>query len=345
MTTELEQAMRESKSDYLACADCLSEMSLLPESFVDACVTDPPYGLNFMGKKWDYEVPSIEIWRAVLRVLKPGGYLLVFGGSRTYHRLAVNVEDAGFEIRDQIMWLYGSGFPKSSEACLKPAHEPLVLARKPLIGSLASNNEKYGTGYLSIEDCRVPFVDEADKASATPQGRCTSKSAAAIGATPDAGRGLDRIEFDRPVETGRFPANVIHDGSEEVTDAFPITKSGKAEIGSGREGNHTRGIYGAKASKITSCFADEGSASRFFYCAKAAKSERGKDNQHPTVKPLALMEYLVRLVTKPSNIVLDPFMGSGTTGIACNNTRRFFVGIEREPEYFALARKRMGLSE
>lgn len=306
--------------------DCLDELKKLPDNSIDSCVTDPPYGLSFMGKSWDYDVPSADIWREVLRVLKPGGYLLAFFGSRTYHRGAIQIEDAGFEIRDQIMWLYGSGFPKAGN--LKPAHEPIVVARKNLEGSRKNNVEKYGTGNFNIDESRI---GEGAKKWTKPRGGIWKTDSEA-----------KAVLIDNPL--GRYPANVIHDGSDEVIDNFPTSET-------------------------------DASASRFFYCAKASKSDRdeglekflakkivtfqtgggasgkasslsaGRDteykNIHPTVKPTDLMKYLIKLVTQQGGTVLDPFMGSGTTGKACGFEGFNFIGVERDAEYFEIAKARI----
>lgn len=418
--------------------DCLDAMWLIPDGSVDAIVTDPPYGLSFMGKKWDYDVPSIEIWAQCLRVLKPGGHLLAFAGTRTQHRMAVRIEDAGFEIRDMIAWVYGSGFPKSLDVskaidrqrtedrapvdavrswlnarrleagfshdavnkhfghasngggsssawmtnptsralptweqwqqlkamfgfgdemdaevwrlngrkgqpgeawqtaevvavevrmneasgivsagrderveverqikaansdaarrwkgwgtALKPALEPITVARKPLVGTVAANVMGHGTGALNIDGCRVGTE------TITQHGRGDSENIAMSGrnyAEP-AGRAWE----------GRWPANLIHDG-EGAADLL-------------------------------------GDAARFFYCAKASKKDRGDGNAHPTVKPTDLMRYLCRLVTPPGGVVLDPFMGSGSTGKAAVREGFNFIGIERDPEYFKIAKERIG---
>lgn len=326
-------------------ADCLKAMKEMPDNSVDAIVTDPPYGLSFMGKKWDYDVPSVEVWVECLRVLKHGGHLLAFAGSRTYHRLVVNVEDAGFEIRDQIMWVYGSGFPKSHNighkaeewvgwgSALKPAHEPIVVARKPLIGTIVENVLEHGTGGLNIDGCRIKTEDNLNGGAYSEGGNVAHAS---WGYKPK----INPNDFVQP--KGRFPANFIHDGSDEVVDVLP---EGKA---------------------------------RFFYCAKASKSERnagleafedkksqhnaggigrkisvekrleqGKENApmmkniHPTVKPIALMRYLCRLVTPPNGVVLDPFMGSGTTGIGAVAEGFDFIGIEMDEEYLNIAQARI----
>ena len=369
--------------------DCLLELKKLKDNSIDSIVTDPPYGLSFMGKKWDYEVPSVEIWKECLRVLKPGGHLLSFAGSRTYHRIAVNIEDAGFDIRDQIMWLYGSGFPKSynvgkgvdkvlrtgnaswngtadpnnkplgysklqhnqgyrpndysgnnqknevkelkEEAkqwegwgtALKPAHEPIVVARKPLSEkNVALNVLKWGTAGINIDGCRVG--DEVLK---------EAKSSPTAG-----GERIQQIVSGMvtPERTGRFPANIIFDD---------------------------------EAGKMLD---EQSGASRFFYCAKASKRERNegceglekkidcdrnpeldsanvpmnrsnnpKRNNHPTVKPIKLMRYLVRLVTPKGGLCLDPFIGSGTTAIACKLEGFDYLGIEREADYIPIAEARI----
>jgi len=420
--------------------DCLEVLAGLSDNSVDSIVTDPPYGLSFMGKRWDYDVPSVAIWQQCLRVLKPGGHLLAFAGTRTQHRMAVRIEDAGFEIRDMIAWVYGSGFPKSLdvskaidrmdaseeqekrrlrftswirsqgvtsrqideatgtnmgghyttassqpaimtrehlEACrhlfqnvpewveietnvrsiesqnmanrhvigskpsslggtvaagdrnqemiqshknkivpitapatdaarqwsgwgtaLKPALEPITMARKPLAGTVAENVLEHGTGALNIDGCRVG--DEVRVASFTSLAACHGNALGAPG-TAEARRGTQ----SEPKEyVGRWPANLIHDGSDEAT-------------------------------------APLGNAARFFYCAKASKDDRESDNNHPTVKPTTLMAYLCRLVTPPGGTVLDPFMGSGSTGKAATVNGFRFIGIERDPAYHKIAQARI----
>jgi site-specific DNA-methyltransferase (adenine-specific) len=285
--------------------DCLERLKELPDNSVDACVTDPPYGLSFMGKAWDYDVPTVDVWREVLRVLKPGGHLLAFAGTRTQHRMAVQIEDAGFEIRDMIAWVYGSGFPKSRNldgdwqgwgTALKPALEPITVARKPLTGTVATNVLEHSTGAINVDGCRVG---------------------------------------DR---TGRWPANLIHDGSDEVVGLFPQAKGATSNSSPSTNVGFTRG---AKGLDKRSGYADDGSAARFFYCAKASKADRGDGNSHPTVKPTELMRYLCRLVTPPGGVVLDPFMGSGSTGKAAVLEGFRFIGIEREAEYLEIARGRI----
>lgn len=306
---------------------------------VDAVVCDPPYGLSFMGKGWDHGVPGEEFWAAVLGAAKPGAHLLAFGGTRTFHRLACAIEDAGWEIRDTVMWVYGSGFPKSHNlkgdwsgwgTALKPAWEPIIVARKPLDGTVAANVLAYGTGALNIEACRVPGGED-------------TRRNAAGGDNGLAGSGTFRIREHRademPVRSGRFPANLIHDGSDEVLELFPETKAGVAvRHRSGGKNCHSEA---SKPPMDDMGYGDSGSAARFFYCAKASKADRDEGNTHPTVKPTALMRYLCRLVTPPGGVVLDPFMGSGSTGKAALMEGFRFVGIEQEADYLPIARARM----
>jgi len=393
--------------------DCREVMATLDAESVDAVVCDPPYGLSFMGKGWDHGVPGEEFWTEALRVAKPGAHLLAFGGTRTYHRLACAIEDAGWEIRDCVMWVYGSGFPKSHDVskaidkaagaerevvgskitgralggsnwrdgdagghemvavtapatdaarqwsgwgtALKPAWEPIIVARKPLVGTVAENVLTHGTGGINVDGCRVASHDIS----------CDLDYDCSCGAAGE----------------GRWPANVIHDGSREVVDQFPQTASGSRKAGrylvaagQGRFGDFGEG-------DMPEIVGDSGSAARFFYCAKASKADRdegceglaekttcymatangtgrpsvtvddtGKDrdrfsaskrNHHPTVKPTALMRYLCRLVTPPGGVVLDPFTGSGSTGKAAVCEGFDFVGIEREAEYVEIARARI----
>lgn len=324
--------------------DCREMLKALPDNSIDACVTDPPYGLSFMGKAWDYDVPGVETWREVLRVLKPGGHLLSFFGSRTYHRGVIPIEDAGFEIRDQIMWLYGSGFPKSHNlegahegwgTALKPAHEPIVVARKPFAGTIARNVLTHGTGALNIDGCRVR--DGTETGNKKPGYEANNKNA-----VYGAGMGGGAHENT----SGRWPANVIHDGSDEAIAGFPET--GKSTGGGMKDLRKGKLFQGDTNPNVTkSCgFGDEGSAARFFYCAKTSKRDRdeGLDagaNNHPTVKPTDLMRYLCRLITPPSGKVLDPFMGSGSTGKAAALEGFSFVGVELDPAYLAIAKARI----
>lgn len=325
-------------NSFTLCGDCLEQLQAFADNKFDSIVTDPPYGLSFMGKKWDYEVPSVEIWKECLRVLKPGGHLLSFSSARTYHRMVVNVEDAGFEIRDQIMWVYGSGFPKNHNlgegkgTALKPAHEPIVLARKPISEKTIKENVlKWNTGGLNIDASRVPLNGEQ---RTTPIHSEDSKEDSTLfGLHPT-------IQHHRePTEQGRFPANFIHDGSQLVLDLFPQTKSTKSNLPKG-----TGGIWSDESN--TPCgdtYTDEGSAARFFYSAKTSKKERNAagENKHPTVKPIALMSYLINLITPPGGTVLDPFMGSGSTGCAAIKDNFTFVGIDLSEEFVSIANQRI----
>jgi site-specific DNA-methyltransferase (adenine-specific) len=373
----------------------------MPDDSIDAIVTDPPYGLNFMGQKWDTDTPKVDVCKELLRVLKPGGHLIMFAGSRTYHRTATAVEDAGFEIRDQLLWLYGSGFPKSHNiskaidkdaganrdnsatapttpeaqqwegwgTSLKPAHEPAVLARKPLDGRVIDNVLKHGTGGLNVDACRV----EVSHDDPVNNAKYHAKPSVAYGKF--ASKENNEVR-DMTPDGGRWPANLCHDGSDEVTHEFPNTKSGKMKAGHPYGRGDGQNVY----SKLTGetkndTHGDSGSAVRFFYCAKASRSERnaGLDgfvskphgtyaqdkwsrenmgntpdanrklvkNHHPTVKPIALMRWLCRLVTPLGGTILDPFMGSGSTGCAAVLEGFDFVGIDMEPEYVDIARARI----
>jgi hypothetical protein len=315
--------------------DCLEALPTLETGSVDAVVTDPPYSLDFMGKKWDAELPGIEHWRAVLRALKPGGYLLAFGGTRTYHRLACAVEDAGFEVRDCLMWLYGSGFPKG-KGCLKPAYEPILLARRPGPRVLL----------LGVDECRVPAErnDLGDPARFDGlKAKCSPGWLRPHHATPVVDE-RQREAMERAATLGRYPGNLAHDGSDEVLEAFAAfgeRKSG-GKPGATYERPPGGNCYGeGKTWGAAGSHSDAGSAARFFYCAKASKSERGEGNTHPTVKPLSLLCWLVRLVCPPGGTVLDPFAGSGTTGGACLREGRNAVLIEREPAYVEILRRRL----
>lgn len=467
-------------------ADCLSYLPKIETNSIDAIVTDPPYELGFMGKAWDKTgiAYNIEVWKECLRVLKPGGYLLAFGGSRTYHRMACAIEDAGFEVRDQIFWVYSQGFPKSlslskqlskqtgiglctckehepmielgyeknnkhrdnisngdndglgsgeqiwsqgnddnevakqnentnissnstirkeSEndrkikewkiddrficpkcrkiksdiggTALKPAHEPICMARKPLSEkTIAENVLKWGTGALNIDACRIPINTEQDDIHAK-----NPHTVGTIGENDIYGKGKPVLyEINKQ---GRFPANVIHDGSDEVMAEFAKAGMYKAKKGrSGKKGGSGFGFFDDEKSKNTDGIWPEdcgGSAARFFYCAKSSQSERNAGledfeeqtkvwngqadkssteikpveqrfttktkNIHPTVKPIKLMEYLIKLVAREGQTVLDPFMGSGSTGIAAKNLKRNFVGIEISKEYYEIAKARLGI--
>lgn len=321
--------------------DCREAMKTLPDASVDAIVTDPPYELGFMGKGWDKTgvANDVAVWAECLRVLKPGGYLLAFSGTRTYHRMACAVEDAGFEIRDQLAWVYGSGFPKSHNGAwggtaLKPAWEPIVMARKPLIGTVEENWMVHGTGALNVEGCRVE-TDENLNGGAYAKVRQESTSEwATLHKTTGA-------EFVQPA--GRWPANLAHDGSDEVLAAFP-----QAPGQQGATGKRTQGVRYSAVTETGEGIAprpDAGSAARFFYCAKASRRDRGDGNTHPTVKPTELMRWLVRLVTPTGGVVLDPFTGSGSTGKAAMLEGFQFIGCELNPDYINLAEARIAAAE
>lgn len=359
--------------------DSLEILRSMPDNSVDSIVTDPPYGLSFMGKKWDYDVPATELWAECLRVLKPGGHLLAFAGTRTQHRMAVRIEDAGFEIRDMLAWVYGSGFPKSHNGpwggtALKPALEPITMARKPLEGTVAANVTEHGTGGLNIDGCRV-----GDFVNTTPSGVDRRNAALAeAGYRPGAYQKGETVPSEAE---GRWPANLIHDGSPEVLEVFPDSNgSGPARtIFRGKKEQNGWGMNTTAPDTVSMPDAGKGSAARFFYCAKTSKKERnagcealpekqaaglpmraaggerggeGGDgtptdrlttqrNNHPTVKPLDLMAYLCRLVTPPGGVVLDPFMGSGSTGVAALREGFRFIGCELQPEYHAIANARL----
>jgi site-specific DNA-methyltransferase (adenine-specific) len=433
--------------------DCLEQMRKLPDCSVDSIVTDPPYGLSFMGKAWDYDVPQVDVWRECLRVLKHGGHLLAFAGTRTQHRMAVNIEDAGFEIRDMIAWVYGSGFPKSLDVskaidkaagaerevigvgkgtgkqnpawngieagrtenslkpefnltvpateaakkwqgwgtALKPALEPITVARKPLAKGMtvAANVLAHGTGAINVDGCRVGTRTE-NESGWSKTGSKASENRAMSGAN------YDRDAKDE-LGTGRWPANLIHDGSDEVVGLFPVTAVSRANkvsdnrsvpfyqagdcktggVSGRRDPSNSHNDNGGSAARFfKECQHED--ASRFKYCAKASKADRdagcegieermagmsngaqlngegydkGQDiglnrvisrrNFHPTVKPTDLMRYLVRLVTPPNGTVLDPFMGSGSTGKAAVLEGFQFIGCELNPEYVEIAIKRI----
>ena len=437
----------------------LDVLKTFPDNSIDSIVTDPPYGLGkepnahevlkdwlehgyheikgkgFMGKEWDSFVPQPILWKECLRVLKHGGHLLSFAGTRTYDWIVMGLRLAGFEIRDQIAWLYGSGFPKSHDiskaidkskgaerevlgkakgvgsnntlsmknglgesqefaneyditapstdeakqwqgygTALKPALEPIVMARKPLKGTVASNVLKYGTGGLNIDGCRVELKEGEE-----------TWSHGDLGKFENVGEGYQRKNKSMFVnkgeasgsDKGRFPANVIHDGSEEVLNNFPNTEAGGNLNKIYKDKGHIFGDY--KVKNEFESYGDSGSASRFFYTAKASQSERNfglygfeekftasaefrpnhmekalegdngnpygrwqpKKNIHPTVKPIDLMQYLVRLVTPKGGICLDPYLGSGTTAIACKSEKINYIGIELEPEYAKIAESRI----
>lgn len=365
-------------SAHIFIGDNLKKLRTMKNNSVDSVVTDCPYGLGkepdpvkvlqdwidhgyhaikgkgFMGNEWDAFVPQPILWREIFRVLKPGGHVLAFFGTRTYDWGVMAMRFAGFEIRDQIDWIYGTGFPKSHNlkeewegwgTALKPGHEPICLARKPLIGTVAENVMLHGTGAININATRIEFQSEEDLKSAT-WGNGTDIT----GGKWIAGNEENRKSLGKNIQAdplGRWPANIIHDGSEEVLSHFPNTESGKP---SGTKAGNNNNVYGQFAGGIpVTGYGDNGSAARFFYCAKATKQDRDeglehledktggmisdtsgqhitrreegykpepRKNNHPTVKPTPLMRWLVRLITPPGGIVLDPFAGSGSTGKA-----------------------------
>jgi site-specific DNA-methyltransferase (adenine-specific) len=370
--------------------DCREGLKLLEDNSIDSIVTDPPYELGFMGKGWDKTgiAYNVELWRECLRVLKPGGHLLAFGGSRTYHRMACAIEDAGFEIRDQIQWIYGSGFPKSldiskaidkatgaerevvgiaksgktagmqnlgpsgikggeynitqpaSEAArqwqgwgtaLKPANEPICVARKPLSEkNVALNVLKWGTGGINIDGSRIGTREKNQSMGA-------KKTKNVYGEID-----LPKIENKYPKILGRFPANVIFDKetAKMLDEQSGILKSGNNCVRR-KEGHCLEHGGLGKSGDVQTTYGDSGGVSRFFYCAKASKSERGEFNNHPTVKPLKLIEYLIKLVTPPNGICLDPFEGSGTHALACINLGFNYIGFELNKDYFNIAINRI----
>jgi DNA modification methylase len=424
----------------LLAGDCLEILAALPESSVDSVVCDPPYGLQFMGREWDKlwrngteadvsyvertkgeltsrarKLPDYsaskpeqmqefhEAWaRLVLRVLRPGGHLVAFSGTRTYHRMACAIEDAGFEIRDQIGWAYGSGFPKSHDVskgidraagaerekivtgkavkrmipgadqnsdgswikdngrvyepsieipateearqwqgwgtALKPAWEPICLARKPLIGTVAQNCLTHGVGALNIDGCRIEAPDAKEHFSEIAGSRY-------VGTTYNGGKSSEaEPRLTSATSAGRWPANICHDGSEEVVGAFPDVHGAGAACGDKWPRAENVNVYGKANDGMTGArFGDSGSAARFFYTAKADAEDR-LGSKHPTVKPLDLMQWLVRLVTPKGGTVLDPFSGTGTTGEAAWREGMRAILIEREPEYQADIARRMDLA-
>lgn len=329
----------------LLLGDVQTVLPTLPAESFDAMLSDPPYGLGFMGQDWDSSVPPVEVWREVMRVLKPGAFALVFGGTRTWHRLAVALEDAGFEIRDTIMWIYASGYPKSKNldgewtgygSALKPAWEPILLVRKPTRLSFAANAELHGTGALNIDACRVPTGEAWD----TNGQRTRNTRTLLSGAMNNSGRSGSH-------DLGRWPANLIHDGSDEVVDLFPQTGPGGYPAKRKGIGYHS-GASGQ--SGLTAAKTDAGSAARFFYTAKASSKERNaglaERNHHPTVKPLVLTEYLAKLLLPPERDtprrILVPFAGSGSEMIGALQAGWDCVtGVEINPEYRDIAQARI----
>jgi site-specific DNA-methyltransferase (adenine-specific) len=380
--------------------DCRDVLAFMPDNSVDSIVCDPPYELNFMSKKWDATgiAYSVHMWSQVLRVLKPGGHLVAFSATRTYHRMACAVEDAGFEIRDQLAWVFGQGFPKSLDiskvidkeagaerevigydaararpngkyeggaigkiggsgkisdrsdngatitapateeakkwagfgTALKPAQEPILLARKPCSEkTVAANVLKWGTGALNIDACRIELQEQGEDPRLGGKGswktsnmakNCYGKFEGAVVSSS---------------QKGRWPANVVHDGSDEVLSCFPDAPGQQGSlVGHNKNRESPNGVFGKMAPAKDALVREETnkSAARFFYCAKANKTDR-VDSKHPTVKPVALMRWLCRLVNPKNGLILDPFAGSGTTGQAALAENFRVILIEREPEY------------
>ncbi|MBH1404551.1 site-specific DNA-methyltransferase [Stenotrophomonas maltophilia] len=374
--------------------DCLEVMRGMAANSIDVIVTDPPYGLSFMGKRWDYDVPSTEIWAECLRLLKPGGHLLAFAGTRTQpgtrtqHRMAVRIEDAGFEIRDMIAWVYGSGFPKSHNGpwggtALKLALEPITVARKPLAGTVAANWQLHGTGGLNIDASRIETIDKlgGGDQSAAPKVASDGWHRPWMEDEQAKAAHADRCNANvaKAEALGRWPANLIHDGSDEVLAAFPQAPGQQGDLLGHSRDRASLGVYGdMSAARDAVARGDSGSAARFFYCAKASRKDRdaGLDgfeksaagmmsntsgqhmtrrdegyqvapraNDQPTVKPTDLMRYLCRLVTPAGGVVLDPFMGSGSTGKAAVLEGFQFIGIEMDPTYAAIAEARIRVAQ
>jgi site-specific DNA-methyltransferase (adenine-specific) len=402
--------------------DSLVVLASMPANSVDSIVCDPPYELGFMGKAWDKSGIANDpaMWAECLRVLKPGGHLLAFSGSRTYHRMACAIEDAGFELRDQIMWVYATGFPKSMDVskaidkaagatrevvgvrasfrpnanatrdpegfqdrsngsvtapatdeakqwdgwgtALKPAHEPICVARKPLDGTVASNVLTHGTGALNIDGCRIETSDSI-RSTTNPDIRGNAYNAD----VSDRARATEYV----PSELGRWPSNLLHDGSPEVRALFPDSKGQRGAVTGNEPSSKTNNVYGkfeGRPATVPRVDLDT-SAARFFYCPKASTADRHEGlqhpgaqfkrgttlrkvevaaaagelsgNTHPTVKPTELMAYLCRLVTPPGGTVLDPFCGSGSTGKAAMREGFNFIGIELDAAYLAIADARI----
>jgi site-specific DNA-methyltransferase (adenine-specific) len=315
--------------------NCLDILRTMPDCSVDAVVTDPPYGLSFMGKRWDYDVPSTEIWAECLRVLKPGGYLLAFAGTRTQHRMAVRIEDAGFEIRDMLAWMYGSGFPKSHNldgehqgwgTALKPAMEPITMARKPFKATVAQNVQEWGTGAINIDGCRIG--EEEIKTCAKVPGKSFNSLAPVSGFNG----------CEESTHLGRWPANVLHDGSAEIMQGM---------------GEAARFFYTPKACKDDR---DDGcemmDAKQYSHDGREKRLENAYQrndskahNFHPTVKPTDLMRYLCRMVTPTGGVVLDPFTGSGSTGRGAVLEGFRFIGCEMDADYIEIAKARILAAE
>lgn len=375
--------------------NCLDLLRVMPANSFDSCITDPPYEYGFMGKAWDSTgiAFSVDLWKEHYRVLKPGAFLLAFGGTRSYHRMICAIEDAGFEIRDQIGWLYATGFPKSKNlkgsneglgTALKPAWEPIVVARKPIEETVEKNFDLHGTGVLNIEASRVPHNEllragagatfdtlhhhEGRKGEASAKKFYTNNGSTNFAAKPGP-RGGDI--------KGRWPANIIHDGSAVVESIFPLSAGQQGDLkGHSKDRKSVVAFGDMKAARDAKARGDTGSAARFFYCAKPSRFERDKDcdslpdvrggfnsntsgqhltrrdggrpgavkNNHATVKPVTLMRYLVRLATPQGGKILDSFAGSGTTGVAALEEGFSIVLIENDLKSFEIAMARTNIT-
>jgi site-specific DNA-methyltransferase (adenine-specific) len=372
------------------CGDLLDVLPTLGK--VDCVCTDPPYGLSFMGKAWDHSVPGPEYWRAIKEVCKPGAMMLAFGGTRTQHRLTCAIEDAGWEIRDCLMWLYGSGFPKSMDiskaidkaagakrkvigqrdvgpdirgdnfhrdggmrmiaditapatdaakqwsgwgTALKPAYEPIVLAMNTLDGTYVNNAIQHGVAGINVDACRIDIGDEAIHAPQSDPSKRVGTVGTDLGISNADIKKFQAAQCEsirKTQEMGRFPANLLLDeeSAGQLDSQTGVLKSGsncmRTKPGGGYHGNI------GHAGDVQTTYGDAGGASRFFYCAKAAKKERGEGNDHATVKPLALMTYLLRLLSTPTGgVILDPFAGSGTTALAAKKLGLACICVEKDP--------------
>jgi len=335
--------------------DCLEKMAELEDNSIDTIITDPPYGLSFMGKKWDYDVPSIEVWQECLRVLKPGGTALIFAGSRTQHRMAVNVEDAGFILKDCIMWLYGSGFPKATDISkqLDKGHKRKVIGEQKLQGTArrmkgGNYGDFGGEDTADVVDITEPATEEAKLWNGwKSHGLKPAYEPILVAVKPN-----DGTYANNALEWGVSGLNI--DGGRIGTEQIEQGREGRGVADST---SYHDGLKPTERTMATGRFPanillDEHTAnnagewSRYFYVAKASKSERGEENNHPTVKPIKLMEYLCTLTKTPTGgCVLDPFAGSGTTGLACINTGRDYILIEREEEYIPIIKARLNIKQ
>lgn len=363
--------------------DCLDIMKSMDDNSIDFIVTDPPYGLNFMGKKWD-KIPAIEIWIETLRICKPGAMLAAFGGTRTHHHLMLAQEQAGWEIRDVIMYIYGQGFPKSHNfgkklggiwepygTALKPAYEPIIIAMKPLDGTFAHNAQKWGVAGINIDSSRIEAIDQDKLAKNWDRETITDMRSGNYGNGIAAG-----IKLKTEAKQGRWPSNLILDeeSAKQLDEMTGIRKSARGKCNAVKKNplfEESKGLHTSGRKTEWEGYADSGGASRFFYCAKASPSERNRGlermplkeisgcygefagdgrgrehtpsrNTHPTIKPISLMKYILKLLAPPGDpICLDPFAGSGTTLLAAQELGIRCIGIEKETEYCDIARKRL----